>query len=381
MSLTREEQIKGALLGLAWGDILGCPVEGWRASEIRVIYGNYDELPQEYPLQKIASIKREKLRRLRPLGLHSDDTQQALALIDVCLSDELWSGEGWADWLVQGMQRGAWRGYGSNFSSAVHKLMKRVKPQHSGSVSAGIGAAMRVAPLGAIYRDKPELLAKASIESTLITHGDICAGAFAYAVAYTVAALISGHAPEDIKTRLPETVAFAETQLLEGYTDWTINRSGGHLVSQSIAKMFGENLDNPELIRQKISRVARPHLAKGFTKAHPNQGFVLLGGLHALTMALSLYKDPAFILTEIIRQGYDTDTVGAICGGLLGARFGVNWIPLEKFLDGKRLEEYAEAIITRNIPPENQERFMSREADLSYQEVNYQVKIMATKCF
>jgi ADP-ribosylglycohydrolase len=379
MSPTREEKIKGSLLGLAWGDVLGCPVEGWRASEIQAIYGNYEELPREYPFQKIASMRHEKLKRLRPLGLHSDDTQQALGLIDVCLSNSFWSRELWADWLVQGMQTGAWRGYGRNFSSAVHKLAKGKKPQHSGSTSAGIGAAMRVAPLGALYRDNPEVLAEAVMESSLITHGDIRAGALAYAVAYTTAALISGQAPEEIKAQLPDAVASVETLWLEGHADWVLDRSAGHLVSQGIAKIFAKKLDDPELIRQKISKVAKPHLAKGFTKAHPNQGFVLLGGLHALTMALSLEKAPGFILTEIIRQGYDTDTVAAICGGLLGSRFGTSWIPLEQFIDRKRLADYAEALVVRDVPPEDQETFVDREADLTKQEVNYQARILATK--
>jgi ADP-ribosylglycohydrolase len=64
-----------------------------------------------------------------------------------------------------GNATGAWRGYGRNFSSAVHKLAKGKKPQHSGSTSAGIGAAMRVA-LGALYRDNPEVLAEAVMESS-----------------------------------------------------------------------------------------------------------------------------------------------------------------------------------------------------------------------
>ncbi|NEO91168.1 MAG: hypothetical protein F6K56_13345 [Moorea sp. SIO3G5] len=40
MAPSKEEKIKGSLLGLAWGDILGCPVEGWRGHEIQTIYGD-----------------------------------------------------------------------------------------------------------------------------------------------------------------------------------------------------------------------------------------------------------------------------------------------------------------------------------------------------
>lgn len=375
MPSTQKERIKGSLLGLAWGDILGCPVECWRDLEIQAIYGRYEELPSEYPLAKIASQGNKKLKRLRPLGLYSDDTQQAIALINVCLSN--WSRETWTDWLVQGMQTGAWRGYGRNFSSAVHQLMKGKAPQTTGSHSAGIGATMRIAPLGAVYRDNPAMLAQVAMESSLITHGDIRAGAFAYAVAYTTASLLSGQSPEDIKIQLPDAVAVAETEWLTGHADWTIDRSAGHLISQAIATLFAKNLDTPELIRQEISTLAKPHLAEGFTQAHPNQAFVLLGGLHALAMGLFGQQEPASILTEIIRQGYDTDTVAAICGGLLGARFGTDWIPLERFLERERLENYAEALVSRNAPPEDQATFLAREAVLSKQEADYRERISA----
>jgi ADP-ribosylglycohydrolase len=50
-------------------------------------------------------------------------------------------------------------------------------------------------------------------------------------------------------------------------------------------------------------------------------------------MALLPNIDPQQVLSEICRMGYDTDTVAAICGTVLGARFGVSWIPIRRFLD------------------------------------------------
>src|SRR5206468_1859758 len=120
-------------------------------------YGRYNELPAEYDLDMIPT--REVRRRLRPIGLHSDDTQQALALINVCLAVRPWSLGLWAQWLAVGMQRGAFRGYGRNFQEATQKLARGAPPEHAGAHSAGIGAAMRVPPLGAIFRDRPDELA------------------------------------------------------------------------------------------------------------------------------------------------------------------------------------------------------------------------------
>ncbi|NEO80555.1 ADP-ribosylglycohydrolase family protein [Moorena sp. SIO4G3] len=99
--------------------------------------------------------------------------------------------------------------------------------------------------------------------------------------------------------------------------------------------------------------------------------------LHALAMALFPQDDPEFLLAEIIRQGYDTDTVAAICGGILGARFGTNWIPLERLQERERLENYAAALVDFYVPVEHIETFLAREAELSQQEANYQKKVMA----
>lgn len=369
-----EKKIVGSLLGLAWGDILGSPVEGWRAAEIRTIYGSYTTLPKEYPLRKIKEYKKGKLARLRPLGLHSDDTQQALALIHVCLSNSNWTSEAWANTLVLGMQKGAWRGYGRSFSSAIHQIQKGAKPQESGSRSAGIGAAMRVAPLGALYRDDPLSLGKIAMESSIITHSNICAGALSYAVAYTVAGLIRGQTLDEIKLTLPGAIKLVESEWIEKHKHgkWKIDCSKGHLFSTILRKILEKDIDSPELIRRKISKLAKPHLAKGFTKAHPNQGFVLLGGIHAILMAILPGDNPEGHLTEIIRQGYDTDTVGAICGGILGARFGVDWIPSKSFIARDHIEKYARALIERDPLLDNLEKFLEIEAKLTEQESLFQ---------
>jgi ADP-ribosyl-[dinitrogen reductase] hydrolase len=48
--------------------------------------------------------------------------------------------------------------------------------------------------------------------------------------------------------------------------------------------------------------------------------------------------DPQDVLNTIVKLGYDTDTVAAIAGSVLGARFGCAWIPLERLKDLERLK-------------------------------------------
>jgi ADP-ribosylglycohydrolase len=370
------EQIKGSLLGLAWGDILGSPIEGWQSRAIKLVFGKYRLLPDQYPLARIAPFGKRVLKRLRPLGIHTDDAQQAMALLNVCLAPAGWSSDTWAAWLVEGMDRKAWRGYGRNFSSAVSNLRKGALPQEAGRPTAGVGAVMRIGPLGALYRDDPELLGRVVMESSLVTHGDIRVGAMAYAVAYAVAWLIAGRSSPEIKTALPEAVALEETRWLEGHPEWTIDRAPGHLISHCLGEFFGKAMTSPAQVRKGITSLARAHVDAGATRLNPNQAFVLLGGLHGLAMGLFEGKDPEAVLAEILGQGYDTDTVAAIAGSILGARFGTAWIPVPRFLDRERLEAYAEALVHRQGPPEDRDAFMKREADLTRQEESYQANLV-----
>jgi len=47
-----------------------------------------------------------------------------------------------------------------------------------------LGAAMRIGPMGAVFRDQPDLLARVVWEASLTTHGAMCAAATAYGILY-----------------------------------------------------------------------------------------------------------------------------------------------------------------------------------------------------
>jgi ADP-ribosylglycohydrolase len=362
-----KDKQKGALLGLAWGDILGCPVEGWKKHEIELVYGTYRELPEDYLFDKIPDNKKA---RLRPLGFHSDDTQQALALIYHCLTFEGWNRQAWGQILVQGFIEKAWRGIGRNFVAAVHRLRKGGLLKESGSSSSGIGAAMRVGPLGAIFyrpEQKKQLL-QATIESTLMTHADQLAAVFAAVVSYTVSLFIQGFSVQEVWEKLHSFTKEAEKQTKSlAEQGWKVDHENNQLISNMLEQAM-EWIDKPiEVVRNQISECARPYLASGFTRAHPNQGFVLLGGLHALLMASRSDLSPHQILISIINEGYDTDTVAAIAGTILGARYGIDWIPIDRFYDRERLLKYADALVDQQIP-ETMSTFLSIEAKLTQME-------------
>ncbi len=175
-----------------------------------------------------------------------------------------------------------------------------------------------------------------------------------------------------IAAALPGAVAAIETNWIEGHLDWQHDRSDERAVSAGLALLLTDLAAPPDVLRGRISATARPSLAPGFTRAHPNQGYALLGGAHALVMALRPDIEPRTTLAEVIQQGYDT--VAAICGGILGARFGCGWIPVGRLADKERLLAYADALVNRRDLPETMQAFLVREAQLTAEERAFQAR-------
>lgn len=333
------------------------------------MFGHYDALPSAYP----ATVPPSKRARLRPLGLHSDDTQQALALLAVCLAG--WSPGAWARCLVDGAKKHAWRGTGHHFDTAVKKLTHGTTPQQAGSPSAGIGAAMRTAPLGALYRDQSRKLVEVALESSAMTHADLRSIALAYAVAWTSAQLVNGKSTASVRAELPDAVAEAEDEWLHGKTAWSVDRAGRHQLSLGLARVLAAMPEDVTALGPVVVRLALPFIdAKQAPAgpAHPNHAFALLGGLYGLCAALVDDVEPMAALLAIIRQGEDTDTVAAIAGGILGARFGAAWVPKDRVLDAARIEAYAHALVNRTAAPETVDALVQTEAALTARENAFQ---------
>lgn len=296
------------------------------------------------------------------MGLHSDDTQQALALLNICLADESWSERRWADWLIEGFEQRAWRGFSHNFVAAVHRLRTGSDPRCAGTEWPGIGPATRVGPLGALYADRPEELCEIAYAASLMTHSDIRAAAMAHAVAYTTAAFVRGVPVAEIREALPETVRAAEARWVDR-AQWDFDRTGVFQIADTLAALFAAPLGSPALVRASVIALAHGHLPPKWREPHANQGLALLGAVHALAMALRDDAAPGETLIEVVAQGFDTDTVGAISGGLLGARFGTDWIAVERLLDAPRITAYADAVAAGANAPEDRAEFMAAEAE------------------
>ena len=144
---------------------------------------------------------KRKPYRWRLRGLYSDDTQQALALCDILLENGRVDQERLADLYLslatpKGPFHGAHRGIGRTFRQVLAALESGVPAHRAGQPGAGIGAAMRIAPVPLYFGDDPDALFDAVIAASLMTHRDIRSLSGAMAVSHAIRRLVAGE-PRD----------------------------------------------------------------------------------------------------------------------------------------------------------------------------------------
>src|SRR5262249_34149135 len=170
--LSRVDRVRGCLLGLAVGDALGAPLEGLSSQQIKSHYGRVKNY-----VDGVQAWKRKPYRwRLR--GLYTDDTQQALALSDVLLEHGRADQERLAELYLnlatpRGAFPGAHRGTGRSFRQVLAALERGVPAHQTGQPGAGIGAAMRIAPIPLFFGEDTDALFESAIAASLMTHRDI----------------------------------------------------------------------------------------------------------------------------------------------------------------------------------------------------------------
>ncbi len=363
---TRTERARGCLLGLAVGDALGAPLEGLSAQQIRAHYGVVSHYVDG------ATAWKRKPYRWRMPGLYTDDTQQALALAEVVLETGRVDPERLASVYLalanpRGSYVGAHRGVGRSFRLVLADLERGVSPRHTGQDSAGIGAAMRIAP-AAIYFDEPDALFDAVMAASLMTHRDIRSLAGAMAVAFGVRRLLDGE-PRDpsLLFRVANDVQKAETRIASEFAGM-VTSIGPHERSMSSAIAHVERLiDRPrnEALTALVDEANR-HGAEPCCK-RPTMGFppaVIPTCLYFLATTDS-FEDA---LLEIVNLGGDADTAGAILGAYAGAHYGDSEIPerlLENLHNREGVALRAEALAHRQGMPRDVPDLVETERHLS----------------
>lgn len=307
----RLSKTLGALLGVHAGDSLGATLE----------FDSWRQIQKNFP---------DGLRDIIgggtfgwPAGHATDDTDLTRAVLlayhdrannkllrtpseefDIARSAADWSLD-WFDGKWPGRKEGEWpRDIGGATRTGLMKYSKRRDPRNCGAGhgSAGNGSLMRCILTGLFTQDRDKRI-RESMDISAITHNDSRCVVSCAAYNEIVAALLDGKTAE-MAVSIGIDVALEQDHLA---------------VAQAIER--GKNLS--------ILKMA--DAGPGDELPDRTSGYVL----QSFTVAVAALLDQRSledVLVDVTRIGGDTDTNGAISGGLLGARDGLEAIP-ERWLD------------------------------------------------
>lgn len=293
-TIDRTAQLAGAILGTAVGDAIGLPREGLSRQRARRIFGD--------PPLHHALIGR--------WGMTSDDTEHTCMAAQALLASH-----GHPDkfgrslaWRLRGWLLGLPAGVGMATARAVIKLWMGFSAKRSGVWSAGNGPAMRAAILGAYAHDDSAMLRQLVHVSTRLTHTDPAAehGALAVALAAAYGSTVGADGVEVAEYLRLVREPLADTPMLRLLED-----VGAHVQAGDSAESFFE----------------ASGLGRGIS------GYINHTVPAAVFCWLKWPGDMRTAVEQIVIAGGDSDTTGAIVGGLVGATAGANSIPSE-WLDG-----------------------------------------------
>lgn len=276
----------GCLLGTAVGDSVGLPYEGLSPRRAARIFPGA-------PAHHLLPGK----------GMVSDDTEHAcFTARALLLSDgdvDLFGRRLAASlrWWFAGLPAGI----GLATLRALAKSCVGFPPDKSGVFSAGNGPAMRSAIIGVAWGHDAQQLKAFVRRSTRITHTDPKAYHGALAVA------LAAHHAASFKT--PDGYLAALEHLLA-------NEDAGEFLA---------------LVRRAAASSASGEDVAAFATAIGSRGGISGYMLHTAPCVLQVWfrhpRDFAGGLEQLIRAGGDTDTAGAIYGGIAGAAVGKEGIP------------------------------------------------------
>lgn len=284
----RSDAAAGCLLGSAVGDARGLPWEGMSRRRQKRISG--------YLGESALFMGRD---------MCSDDTDHA-CMVAQALAVSAGSPRRFVAslaWRLRFWLAGLPPGIGLGTLLAILKLWLFIPPQFSGVRSAGNGAAMRSALLGVAFSESDPLLVMHVSASSAMTHSDPRAQFGALAVALAARSAMRGEIPEEFLYHLERFAA-------------PFGDAGRELV---------------DLAQRAAASAAAGEQTVAFA-ASIGCGRAVSGYVyHSVPVALHAWlTSPGNLEAAIdsaVACGGDTDTVGAITGGIVGAGVGRAGIP------------------------------------------------------
>lgn len=280
---------KGCLVGLAVGDALGQPAEGWTSQAIQAKWGYIEGFVDGTPDV-------------------SDDTEYTLFSARTLLkygrnitSDNI--ADEWIKHIVS--VPGPFKGAGFSEMAAIENLRRGVRPPYSGRHyhSWSDGLAMRVAPFGIAAAGHPKEACRLAMIDGIVSHaGEGLYGGLAVAAAISVAMT---QAPLDKITE-----AALEAVPHDSWTSRNIRQ----------ALTIVEGAQDPRAVLQPLhDALAVPYYP--WADLAPEAVGLTFG---LLTAGQGNFKETILASVNI---GRDADTIAAIAGSILGAQLGYDQLP------------------------------------------------------
>ncbi len=310
-----KSKIVGSIFAHASGDYLGMPVEfASTPAQVQDFFGSEGIRPID-----------TNSRGTKPAGYYTDDTAMMLCLAQSLIDkgfDTLDQFQKYKKWAFEGYMSADGKtsfGIGQN---TLRKLMWQ-KPEeiptaiHSNDKEGGNGALMRCLPIGLIYHNNTDDVVDKSIKSALVTHNNTIA--------------------------VWTTVVF---NTLITYCLHNIEKEG--FVSKLATEPYYKNI--PAEIKKVLDRLGNLK-----TEELKTSGY----SLNTLEVALHSFFSSDSLEAAIkasIGFGGDTDTQGAVTGGLAGAYYGYEAIPKEwtaHLLNKELMQEISDKIASISLSTPN----------------------------
>ena len=311
MKLTLSQSIEGSLLGTAVADAWGLPFEG---------------LPR-HRVQRL--LQENRYQFLFHKGMVSDDTEHTVLVLQSFLesfhldpSDRLKRFQNCMAgrlrmWLLK-LPAGA----GKATVISIVKLWLGISPNHSGVFSAGNGPAMKSAIVGVLFDDPNEIILYVKT-LTSMTHSD--PKAFYGAAAIALAAFIAKQFSDELINE-PTDIQQLRNSLTDSYEDCLQSSFANDTPNDSISTVESGENEFQKLMNSVFQSVRKDQSTEEFADSlncpHKVTGYVYYSVPVALHAWLSYPNDYVKAVKAVILCGGDTDSTGAMVGGIIGAGKG-----------------------------------------------------------
>jgi ADP-ribosylglycohydrolase len=310
------DRVVGCFTGIATGDAIGKQTETLSRDDVMRWYpagiGRFEGEPGAIIPRYAGNSKREWR-----IGETTDDTERTLAVARAIIRNRDVSHVSIGEEMLRCVK-------------CVHPGIKSLwefhqagDPARTAQAHDGCGAAVRVAPVGVLYRsDSLDRLVKGAYEASISTHGGALGIAAAAATAAAVSAAIDGVSSSGV-------LALADRAASQAETLWS--NGAAPTLSRAIRAVHEDLGSLPELRAADVA-----------VRCFPDRPLTIVPLALAFATLLRSATDAILLAANV---GGDSDSVASIAGGILGAMYpstvNQEWVEIVERVNAHNLEGVA----------------------------------------